>query len=179
MDSINDLLFSIRFLSEANALADLENLCDVNLTAAEMLEDGPQRDNVKALIMSHQAQLAESLGDAEKAIDLNKREYEIRLRENPAKKELLGYTASNLGYCYNTANDHRTSLEWFQRSRDWWAEVAKSQGEAQTETRGCPPSILKNTARCMVYLNDFSGAKEMLDLSMPLLKNAKNWAMLA
>ncbi|KAI9842890.1 MAG: hypothetical protein M1837_006722 [Sclerophora amabilis] len=166
-----------RYLYEANALTDLESLCDVNLVAVETLEDGPQKDDLKASIMSHQANLAESLGNAEKAIDLNKRLYEIRLQEKAMKHDMLCYTSNNLGYCYNTANDHKSSLRWFQRSRDWWAALVESQGES----RDCPPFILKNTARCMVYLNDLKGAKEMLDISIPQLRNAKplNWAMLA
>lgn len=61
---------------------------------------------------------AKSLGKAEKAIDLNKKAYKIRLQEKPRKLALLCYGSNNLGYCYNTANDHKSSLEWFQRSRD-------------------------------------------------------------
>lgn len=47
--------------------------------------------------------------------------------------------------------------------------------------RACPSYILKNTARCMVYCNDFDGAREMPDISMPRSKNERpvNWAMLA
>lgn len=117
-----------------------------------------------------------SLSKAEKAIDLNKKAYKIRLQEKPRKLALLCYGSNNLGYCYNTANDHKSSLEWFQRSRDWWAALVERQGE----TRGCPPFILQNPARCMIYLNDLERAKEMLDISISQLKNAKplNWAML-
>lgn len=127
--------------------------------------------------MSHQANLAESLGHAEKAIELNKRVYDIRLQEQPLKLDLLCYSSNNLGYCHNTANDHRSSQEWFQRSINWWAALV----DTQAETHDCPPFILKNIARCMLYLNDLKGAKEMLDICIPQLKNAKplNWAMLA
>lgn len=158
-------------------MGDLESLCDVNLVAVETLEDGSQKDDLKATIMSHQANLAESLGNAEEAINLNKRVYEIRLQEKPMKQALLCYVSNNLGYCYNTANNHKSSLEWFQRSRDWWATLVEIQGE----TRDCPPFILQNIARCMIYLNDLKQAQEMLDTSIPQLKNAKplNWGMLA
>ena len=167
----------IRYLYEANALTDLESLCDVNLVAVETLEAGPRKDDLKASTMSHQANLAESLGNAEKAVDLNKKVYEIRLQENPKKHVLLCYVSNNLGYCHNTANDHKSALRWFQRSRDWWAAFVGIQGE----TRDCPSFILKNTARCMTYLNDLEEAKTMLDIAIPQLKNAKplNWAMLA
>ena len=84
-DRSNRSFFSIRYLYEANALADLESLCDVNLVAVGTLEVGSQKDDLKASIMSHQANLAESLGNAEEAIDLNKRVYEIRLQEKPMK----------------------------------------------------------------------------------------------
>lgn len=176
-DRSNLSFSSFRYFYETNALTDLESLCDVNLVAVETLEDGPQKDDLRATIMSHQVNLAESLGNAEKAIELNKRVYDIRLKEQPPKQGLLCYVSNNLGYCHNTANDHSSSLEWFQRSVDWWAALV----EIQAETHDCPPFILKNTARCMVYLNDFKGAKEMLDISIPQLKNAKplNWAMLA
>ncbi|KID94052.1 pfs domain-containing protein, partial [Metarhizium majus ARSEF 297] len=166
-----------RFLYESNALTELESLCHVNLVAVNTLEDGPQKNDLKATIMTHQANLAESLGNAEKAIELNKGAYEIRLYENPLREVLLCYIANNLGYCHNTANDHKTALEWFQRSRNWWPASVESQGA----TRDCPPFILKNTGRCMVYLNDFKGAKQFLNISIPQLKNSKpsNWAMLA
>ena len=158
-------------------MTDLESVCDVNLVAVETLEDGHEKDDLRATVMSHQANLFESLGDAAKAIHLNKGVYDIRLKEKPRKLELLGYVSNNLGYCHNTANDHKNSLEWFQASLGWWAALVDTQPEAHS----CPPFILKNTARCMVYLNDLEGAKDMLDISIPKLKNAKplNWAMLA
>ena len=176
-DYPNHSYFSCRFLYEANALTDLESVCDVNFVAVETLEDGPHKDDLRATAMSHQANLSESLGDVAKAIHLNKRVYDIRLKEKPQKLQLLGYVSNNLGYCHNTANDHKKSLEWFQISRRWWVTLV----DTQPETHGCPPFILKNTARCMVYLNNLEGAKDMLEISMPKLKNAKplNWAMLA
>ena len=151
------------------------------MSAVVTLTDGPDKDDLKATIMSHQANLAESLGNADRAISLNKRVYEIRLQETPLKMELLGYVTNNLGYCHNTANDHEGSLQWFQKSHEWWASLAESRGEPHPGRLASPAFILKNTARCMVYLDDFKGATEMLDISMPLLKNAKplNWAMLA
>lgn len=45
--------------------------------------------------------------------------------------------------------------------------------ESDAETHDCSPFTLKNSARCMIYLNDFRGAKKMLEISTPLLKNAK------
>lgn len=158
-------------------MTELESVCNVNMVAVETLEDGSQKDDLRATVKSQQANLSESLGDAAKAIQLNKELYDIRLKETPSKLELLGYVSNNLGYCHNTANDHNNGLEWFQTSRGWWEALVNTQAE----TYGCPPFILKNTARCMLYLNDIEGAKDMLDISIPILENAKpsNWAMLA
>lgn len=171
-----DCTFSFRHLYEANALTDLESLCDVNIVAVQTLEEGPQKDDLKATIYSHQANLSESLGNAEKAIRLNKQVYEMRLREKPVKQAVLCYVANNLGYCHNTANDHQNALEWFKRSREWWSEFSGVE-----DASDFPPFILTNTARCMVYLNDLKGAKEKLSISIAQLKNAQplNWAMLA
>lgn len=168
---------AFKYLYEANALTDLESLCEVNLVAVNTLGDEPRKDDLRATIMSHQANLAESLGQARKAIDLNKRVYEIRFQEKPMKQALLCFVSNNLGYCHNTANDHKTSLEWFHKARDWGAASI----ESQAKTHDCPPFILKNTARCMVYLDKLQEAQEMLDISIPQLKTAKplNWAMLA
>ena len=67
----------------------------------------------------------QSLGNAERAIDLNKSVYLIRLNEKPLKQVL--------------PNDYKSALEWFQSSRDWWAAYVDSQ----VKTRNCPSFILK------------------------------------
>lgn len=134
---------NFRYLYEINALEELESLCDVNMITVETLKVGPEKRDLEASIMSYQANLAESFGNAEKAIELNKKVYKIRLDENPLKHALLCFTSNNLGYCYNTANDHKTAQEWFERSRDWLSSSIGSQnGE-----HDCPPFILKNITR--------------------------------
>lgn len=100
-------------------------MCDVNLQAVTTLDDGPEKNDLKATIMSHQANLTESLGKAEKAIELNGKVQEIRLQKNPLKTVLLCHVSNNLGYCHNTANDHKSALDWFQKSRDWWTASAE------------------------------------------------------
>ncbi|KAI1497527.1 hypothetical protein F5X99DRAFT_432956 [Biscogniauxia marginata] len=43
----------------------------MNMTAIEQLEHSPQKDGLKATILSHQAEIAEGLGDVEKVIRPN------------------------------------------------------------------------------------------------------------
>ncbi|KAH8703633.1 pfs domain-containing protein [Talaromyces proteolyticus] len=166
-----------RYLYEIHQLADLKSLCDVNLAAVTSLEDGPRKNDLQATIMSHQANLAESWGDVKSAIELNNKVYTIRLEEDPRKQDLLCQVANNLGYCHNTANDHRTALVWFERSLDWWEESAKREKD--------PPHFklvtLVNMARCKLYLDKAEEAREILDSAIPQLKKAKpsQWAMLA
>lgn len=158
-------------------MAELKLVCEVNLRALDMLENGSKKMDLKASILSHQAQAAESLGDPLKAIELNKECYQIRLEEKPCSKILLCYTANNLGYCHNTANLHDGSEKWYEKSREWWDLMIKD-GE---ETHNRPARHITNHARCLIYLGKYDKAKEMFDVSIPRLKTEKplNWAMLA
>jgi tetratricopeptide (TPR) repeat protein len=170
-------MLNIRYLYEINALTDLESVCAVNIDALATLEDGGRKDNLLAHCISQQANLSESCGNVKKAIELNKKVYKIRLGEQPQKKNQLCFTSNNLGYCYNTANDHRTALEEFERCLNWWKDFQKDQENPQA----CPPVLLKNKARCLVYLENWKEAERMIDTAMPLLRDEKplNWAMLA
>jgi tetratricopeptide (TPR) repeat protein len=158
-------------------MAEVELVCEVNLRALDMLEDGPRKMDLKASILSHQAQAAESLGNPRKAIALNQTGYQIRLEEKPRSKILLCYTANNIGYCHNTANLHEDSEKWYEKSRDWW-DLMVRDGD---ETRSRPARHITNHARCLIYLGKYDKAKEMLNISIPRLKAEKplNWAMLA
>ena len=79
---LTQLLYS-RSLYEANASADLKSLYDVNPIAVNALVDGPQKDDLKATVLSYQANLVKHMGDGVKAIDLNNRVYWVRLLEKP------------------------------------------------------------------------------------------------
>ena len=157
-------------------MTEVELVCKVNLRALNELEDGPKKMDLKALILSHQAQAAESLGEPLKAIELNKQVYEIRLQEKPCMKILLCHIANNLGYCHNTANLHEDSEKWYEKSKEWWETMVKDD----EESRDRPAYHIKNHARCLIYLGKYDKAKEMLDVSIPRLKTEKplNWAML-
>lgn len=158
-------------------MIELELVCKVNLCALDKLQDGSIKMDLKASILSHQAQAAESLGESFKAIEYNKQVYEIRLQEKPCTKILLCYTANNLGYCYNTVNLHEDSEGWYEKSREWWETLVKN-GE---ETRDRSARHLQNHARCLIYFGKYDKANEMFDVFISRLKIEKplNWAMLA
>ncbi|QKX54573.1 uncharacterized protein TRUGW13939_01660 [Talaromyces rugulosus] len=160
-----------RYLYEINDLAELEILCTVNLTAMATLEDSPRKHSLNATIMSHQANLAETQGKVEIAINLNKEVYRIRSEELSLEHNLLCQVANNIGYCYNSSNDHTTALTWFLLS---YQSFEKSE---ETKNDFLPG----NMARCMLYLNQLDAAWEMLDIAIPQLENSNssNWAMLS
>lgn len=141
------------------------------------LENQAHALDIKAHTLSHQASALESIGEPVKAIELNLKGYQIRLSETPRKGGLCGGFEQNLGYMYNTANEHETALAWFQKSRDTWIDWNRSQGR-----EGDWPAVTKkNTARCLVYLDRFAEAEELLEISVQEFKKETplNWAMLA
>ncbi|KAM3443583.1 hypothetical protein MY4824_000469 [Beauveria thailandica] len=166
-----------RYLYEANALDDLEDVCKVNLWAAEKIINEEQAADLIAWTLSLQASMYESIGKVETAIELNLRGYEMRLAEKPLKGGLLGGFEQNLAYNYNTANQHEKALEWFIKSKDrliaWNIEEGR-EADWPTVTK-------KNTARCLVYLGQHDEAEKLLNDSITGFKQEKvlNWAMLA
>lgn len=87
----------------------------------------------------------ESIGEVEKAIELNKKGYKICLCDIPLRQGLPVGFESNLGYNYNTTNDHKTALVWFKKTRDLWLTWTTSQGKKPD----WPIHMKKNTARCL------------------------------
>ncbi|KAF2967528.1 hypothetical protein GQX73_g6031 [Xylaria multiplex] len=166
-----------RFLSETNSMTELDALSAINWGALQKLGDVPQKSDLEVAILSHQAQAAESIGQPLKAIELNKRCYNIRLQEEPPNHKLLCFAANNLGYCHNTANLHEESEKWYETSKSHWNMVTKQLEEIHDR----PARHIKNHARCLVYLGKYRQAKEMFDISIPRLMSEKplNWAMLA
>lgn len=147
---------------ESNALQELEDLCEANLVAVNTLENKDQTDDLKASILSHQANMYESIGKVDLAIKLNIQGYQMRLNEQHLKQGLLAGFESNLGYNYNTANDHKTSLVWFTKARDRWFTWTASLGRKPD----WPTHMETNMARCLFYLNDLAGARQLLDISI-------------
>ena len=160
--------WSVRYLYEINALVDLKSFCDVSWAAVNTLENRLQKEGLEADIMSYQANRAESLGNAKEAINLNKKIYDIRQR---IKEELLGHVTNNIGYCYNSANDHEEALKWLEKSYKWWTDNKKP----------IPSFLHTNRARCMVYRGDLVKARELLETAIKQLEGEeeKDWAMLA
>lgn len=143
----------------------------------ETLDDQEQAIDIKASTLSHQANMYESIGRVEEAIELNTKGYNMRLKEEPRKGGLLGGFEQNLGYNYNTANQHETALIWFEKSRVTWTEWNVKEGREAD----WPTVTKKNTARCFVYLGRYEEAQSLLDVSIREFKQEKplNWAMLA
>jgi tetratricopeptide (TPR) repeat protein len=143
----------------------------------DTLDDQEQAIDIKASTLSHRANMYESIGRVEEAIELNTKGYNMRLKEEPCKGGLLGGFEQNLGYSYNTGNQHETALKWFEKSRVTWTEWnVKEDREADW-----PTVTKKNTARCLVYLGRYEEAQSLLDVSIREFKQEKplNWAMLA
>ncbi|KAL7952428.1 hypothetical protein V8C34DRAFT_323297 [Trichoderma compactum] len=166
-----------RYLYEINAFKELEDVCELNLLAVDALDDQGQAIDIKASTLSHQASMYESIGRVEEAIELNTKGYNMRLEEEPRKGGLLGGFEQNLGYNYNTANQHETALVWFEKSRVTWTAWNEKEGREAD----WPTVTKKNTARCLVYLERYEEAQSLLDISIREFKQEKplNWAMLA
>jgi hypothetical protein len=96
------------------------DVCELNIAAVDTLDDQEQAINIKASTLSHQASMYESIGKIQKVIELNTKGYNMRLEEEPRKGDLLGGFEQNLGYNYNTVNQHETALMWFEKSRITW-----------------------------------------------------------
>ncbi|KAG9250320.1 pfs domain-containing protein [Emericellopsis atlantica] len=158
-----------RYFFEIKAAEDCQKTCDVNHIAVEQLEDGPRKEDYKATILSHEAQMVESLGDAERAIRLNEKGYVIRLAERPRNKVVLCYTAANLGYCYSAANKPAIAVEWLDKAREWWGDLPNF-----------PLNIVANKARCFIQLGEFEKAKSLADSCMTEMQDVDrvNWATL-
>ncbi|KAK0609966.1 Tetratricopeptide-like helical [Bombardia bombarda] len=162
------LLRSQRFLLESNEMKDFEETCRVNLMVVECLEPGAQKESYKATIISHQAQMAENLGDHETAIRLHKEDYKIQLAKQPRNLYFLSYTAGNLGYSYSSAGNQTEALKWFQTSREWWSNMPNR-----------PLNILVNEARAYILLGDLETAEKLLDSFEKQARSDKSqgWAM--
>ena len=114
--------------------------------------------------------MVESLGDAETAIWLNQKGYDMRLAERPHNRVILCYTAANLGYYYSAANHPAVALEWLDKARDWWGDLPNF-----------PLNIVANKARCFVQLGAFEKAKALLDSLINEMQDVSrvNWANLS
>lgn len=150
---------------------DLQKLCDINMLAVDTIQNQEVRADLKASVLSHQANLYESLGKVDDAIKWNNEAYEIRLNENPPKYHLIASFENNLGVCFNTANQHMRALEYFR----------KALGRGNSQTMECLLVTKKNEARCLFYVNEMEDAKVRLFAVVSDFRGAEplNWAMIA
>ena len=152
-------------------------MCNVNIDAVGTLENQKNIDDLLPHIYSQQANMYEGLGDAKKAIELNKKGYEIRLLANPRDEPFCYGFESNIGYTHNTANDHESAMRWFEKARDRWLEFVDKTGKKESY-----PSVLKkNMARCLVHMGKTAEARPLLGTAIAEFKSTKplNWGMLA
>ncbi|KAK1826926.1 NB-ARC [Podospora conica] len=168
-----------RYLFETNSLKDLQDMCEVSLVAIEILRasDKEKANHLTACTCALQANMYESTGKVDKAIELNLKGHKLRLEEVPLKLRLIAAFEQNLAYNYNTANDHESALAWFEKSKD--TAIASSIEEG----RGAlwPNVTKKNMARCLLYLDQDDKAQDLLNVSINGFRgeNPLNWAMLA
>jgi hypothetical protein len=115
-----------RYFYETNSMDECKRTCEINMTAVEQLPAGPERADLTETILSHQAQMMESLGYPEEGVRLNKDGYAIRMAEVPLKRKLLCYTGANLGSCYSSAGNHAAGVEWHNKAIEWWGDMPTS-----------------------------------------------------
>lgn len=152
-------------------------MCRVNLVAVKTLPDANNAADITASILSHLAQMNETLGLADKAVELNKQGLELRLKEVPLKLALVASFENNLGCAYSTANDHENALASLKRSVETWNRAMEQEGKAPYRD----PVTTANLGRCLFYLGKHTEARQQVDLAIAELKKEKpvNWGALA
>lgn len=154
-------------------------MCAMSHVAIESLRlsDEAHANDITAWTWSLQANMYESTGKVDKAIELNLKGHKLRLEEVPLKLRLIAGFEQNLAYNYNTANDHESALAWFEKSRD--SAIASSVQEGRGELWS--DVTKKNMARCLLYLGQDDKAQDLLNVSINGFREEKplNWAMLA
>lgn len=107
----------------------------------------------------------------DQAIKWNIEAYHIRLAEHPPKHHLIASFENNLGYCYNTANNHTCALEYFRKALN-------TTNHRDTQ---CLLITRLNKARCLFYLDRPDEAKLNLLAVMAEYSIAESldWAMSA
>lgn len=150
---------------------NLQSLWDINTIVVNTLDESDRRDDLKASVLSHQANVYESIGKVDQAIEWNEQAYQIRIAQKPRKYHLISSFENNLGFCYNTAKNHDKALEYFKRAEATW----HSQGQS------CPMVIQKNMARCLLHLGQLDEARSLLQICMQGFRkeDTLNWAMVA
>lgn len=162
-------MLAIRYIYEVSRLRELSEVCKTNTVAVQSLPDGPEKIDLEATFVSHQANLAESIGNAAEAIQLNLKLYETRRYEEPQNKDLFAWVCNSLGYCHDTRNQHDKAMDWFMK--------------VESFTLNVQPVIQVSTARCMIDHDDLESAAKLLDVAICRMQREEqqpsNSAMLA
>ena len=163
---------------ETHAFGDLENMCEVNMSAISSLGATEDAIDLESSILSHLAIMEESLGNPEGALKTALKGYDLRLEHQQKPSQVLqAWTESNIGYTSNTANNHADAKRWFEKARDRWTSM-----QASGEDCGPWPTVQKkNLGRCLVYLDELAEAQKLFDESIAEFRPSLpvNWAMLA
>lgn len=141
----------------------------MNRLAASTLSSEENKIDLECTILSHQAQVVEVIGEAHEAIDICRKDIDIRTSEVPQKKIYLAHSVGNLGIMHTSANCPRKALEYFQESRQWWKSHYMDQGE----NRPFGACILIYEARCMMDVGDLRAADDLLHTAILQEKEEK------
>lgn len=165
-----------RFLFEASQLEELQKLCEVNLVASMTLDDAGVSLDMKAFTLAHLAQLHETLGRADKAIELNHEGLQLRLNEKPPQTDLIACFQNNLGVAYSTANDHDNALTWLEKARSTWSEAYMQQGRPPCEDS----EVMVDLGRCLFFLERPEEARRQVDDAIENMRQTgRLWGALA
>ncbi|CAP91900.1 hypothetical protein PCH_Pc13g08310 [Penicillium rubens Wisconsin 54-1255] len=102
-----------------------------------------------------------------------------RLTENCSTKiPLLSATLrNNLGYSHSSVGSDEKAKDWFETSEKWWHLAVKNGDESGDH----PTRHIVTHARCLIYLNEYTKAENILHFCIARLKTEYplDWAMLA
>ncbi|KAI0096977.1 P-loop containing nucleoside triphosphate hydrolase protein [Nemania sp. FL0031] len=155
-----------RYLYENCAFEECERTCALNRNAISTITTAEERIDLEATIMSHQAQVAEKLGNIEQALNICQQQINIRLNQSPPNLILIAWSFCNLGIAHSSANNFEKALEDFEQSHKRWDAHFSEKGER----RQLASSIRVSEARCMIGLERFNDAEEILDMTIAQIK---------
>jgi len=163
---------------ETHNYQELGGLSEVAGLAIATLDPAEHSVDLISSRLSYLGFMQEGTGEPLKALATATEGYRLRLSENPLKHLYLCATESNIGYMYNSANNHLESKRFFEMTRDRWAGFVRTE-----DGEPVPWNTVHKTnfGRCLVYLNEHDEAARILDESVQAFKASRpvNWAMLA
>lgn len=104
--------------------------------------------------------------------------YKLGLDEQSADHLHLCASESNIGYIYNTADNHIEAKRYLEKARDRWEKWLRAENEDPIPWR----TVQKpNLERCLVYIDQYDEAAKLLCQCNTEFKSTGlvNWSMLA